>query len=181
MGGTIAVTSTEGAGSTFTFTVTLQRGQVSDTAEIANRSAASATPRSFPGMRILLAEDNPVNQKLAVRLLQKLGVEVQVAVNGLEALQALREADFDAVLMDCQMPELDGYEATRRLRGAAGAVRNPDVPVIALTAHALATDRSKCLDAGMTDYLTKPINPNHLHQCLARVMRPRAVQTQARR
>jgi len=181
MSGTIAVTSTEGAGSTFTFTVTLQRGQVSDTAEIANRSAASATPRSFPGMRILLAEDNPVNQKLAVRLLQKLGVEVQVAVNGLEALQALREADFDAVLMDCQMPELDGYEATRRLRGAAGAVRNPDVPVIALTAHALATDRSKCLDAGMTDYLTKPINPNHLHQCLARVMRPRAVQTQARR
>jgi PAS domain S-box-containing protein len=170
MGGTIAVASAEGAGSTFTFTVTLQRSRPPDTREIADRGVGCATPsRSFPGMRILLAEDNPVNQKLAVRLLQKLGVEVQVAVNGLEALRALRDADFDAVLMDCQMPELDGYEATRRLRADAGAVRNPNIPVIALTAHALATDRSKCLAAGMTDYLTKPINPNHLQQCLARV------------
>ncbi len=124
----------------------------------------------FSGTRILLAEDNPVNQKLATRLLQRLGAEVHVAVNGVEALQALREADFDAVLMDCQMPLMDGYEATQRLRSPAGLVRNPNIPVIALTAHALATDRDKCMAAGMNDYLTKPINPTHLRQALCRAL-----------
>ncbi len=125
---------------------------------------------AFSGLRILVAEDNPVNQKLAARLLQRLGAEVQIAHNGLDALQALREADFDAVLMDCQMPQMDGYEATRRLRGAEGTVRNPQIPVIALTAHALATDREKCLAAGMNDYLTKPINPKHLQQALTKAV-----------
>ncbi len=142
------------------------------------RDAATA-PLPLAGMRVLLAEDNPVNQKLAVRLLQKMGADVQVAATGLEALRALREADFDAVLMDCQMPELDGYEATRRLRSVAGAVRNPNIPVIALTAHALATDRSKCLAAGMSDYLTKPINPNQLRESLARVLPVTSAQVQA--
>ncbi len=140
---------------------------------------ATAPPLPLAGLRVLLAEDNPVNQKLAVRLLQKLGVEVQVAVNGADALRALREADFDVVLMDCQMPEMDGYEATRRLRSVAGAVRNPDIPVIALTAHALATDRSKCLAAGMNDYLTKPISPTQLHQCLVRALPATHGQTRA--
>ena len=121
-------------------------------------------------MRILLAEDNPVNQKLATRLLQRLGAEVQVAANGLEAVQALRTADFDAVLMDCQMPEMDGYEATRQIRSTEAPVRNPNIPVIALTAHALATDRTRCLAAGMNDYLTKPINPIALQQALSRVL-----------
>jgi CheY-like chemotaxis protein/HPt (histidine-containing phosphotransfer) domain-containing protein len=124
----------------------------------------------FSGRRILLAEDNPVNQKLATRLLQRLGAQVEVAPNGLVALQALRDGHFDAVLMDCQMPLLDGYEATRQLRAAESGVRNSKIPVIALTAHALATDRSKCLAAGMDDYLTKPINPNHLHKALARAL-----------
>ena len=127
---------------------------------------------AFSGTRILLAEDNPVNQKLATRLLQRLGAEVQVAVNGIEALQALRESDFDAVLMDCQMPQLDGYQATRQLRSPEGRVRNPRVPVIALTAHALATDRAKCLAAGMNDYLTKPINPKHLQEALTKALAP---------
>jgi two-component system sensor histidine kinase/response regulator len=124
----------------------------------------------FSGRRILLAEDNPVNQKLATRLLQRLGAHVEVAPNGMVALQALRDAHFDAVLMDCQMPLLDGYEATRQLRAADSGVRNSKIPVIALTAHALATDRAKCLAAGMDDYLTKPINPTHLHNALARAL-----------
>jgi PAS domain S-box-containing protein len=132
--------------------------------------AASALP--FRGVRILLAEDNAVNQKLANRLLQRLGAEVAVANNGFEVLQALREADFDAVLMDCQMPEMDGYEATRQLREAASGVRNPKIPVVALTAHALATDRAKCLAAGMDDYLTKPINPAQLQRALSRSLPP---------
>jgi two-component system sensor histidine kinase/response regulator len=134
--------------------------------------ANEAEPEILPltGRRILLAEDNPVNQKLAVRLLQRFGAHVEVAPNGLVALQALRDAHFDAVLMDCQMPLLDGYEATRQLRAPGSGVRNPKIPVIALTAHALATDRAKCLAAGMDDYLTKPINPNHLQKALARAL-----------
>jgi two-component system sensor histidine kinase/response regulator len=118
----------------------------------------------------LLAEDNPVNQKLALRLLQRLGAQVQVASNGIEALQALRESEFDAVLMDCQMPQMDGYEATRQLRAPGGGAKNPLIPVIALTAHALATDRTKCLAAGMNDYLTKPINPKHLQEALTKAL-----------
>jgi two-component system sensor histidine kinase/response regulator len=129
---------------------------------------------ALSNMRILLTEDNPVNQKLATRLLQRLGAEVHLAVNGLEAVQALRTSDFDAVLMDCQMPEMDGYEATRQIRSGDAPVRNPNIPVIALTAHALATDRTRCLAAGMNDYLTKPINPIALQQALSRVLQPAA-------
>lgn len=132
----------------------------------ASESAAAAL--TFSGTRILLAEDNLVNQKLAMRLLQRLGAEVHLAANGAEALQALREADFDIVLMDCQMPEMDGYEATRQLRNSRGSVRNPKIPVIALTAHAMPTDRATCLAAGMDDYLTKPIDPSHLQQALTK-------------
>jgi len=124
----------------------------------------------FSGIKILLAEDNVVNQKLACRLLQRMGAQMQVANNGAETLLALQADDFDAVLMDCQMPEVDGYEATRRLRDPASGVRNPKIPVIALTAHALATDRAKCLAAGMDDYLTKPINPALLQRALARAL-----------
>ena len=127
-------------------------------------------PLPFAGRRVLLAEDNPVNQKLAMRLVQRLGAYVELAPNGLVALQCLRDADFDVVLMDCQMPLLDGYEAAKQLRDPESGVRNCKIPVIALTAHALATDRAKCLAAGMDDYLTKPINPNHLQAALARVL-----------
>ncbi|HME40835.1 MAG TPA: MHYT domain-containing protein [Steroidobacteraceae bacterium] len=147
--------------------------QISATGAAAQDIAPIALP--FSGVRILLAEDNAVNQKLATRLLQRLGAEVHVAANGVEALQALRDSNFDAVLMDCQMPQMDGYEATRQLRSPKGAVRNPNIPVIALTAHALATDRARCLAAGMDDYLTKPINPAELRQALAKALPQSAV------
>jgi PAS domain S-box-containing protein len=124
----------------------------------------------FAGARILVAEDNIVNQKLALRLLQRLGAEVTLAGNGVEALAALRDADFDAVFMDCQMPLMDGFDATRQLRNSVGVVRNPKIPVIALTANALATDKAKCLAAGMNDYLTKPIDPTRLQQALAKAL-----------
>ncbi len=130
--------------------------------------SADATP--LAGVRVLVAEDHPVNQRLVMRLLQRFGAAVQVAGNGLEALQALREADFDAVLMDCQMPLMDGYEATRQLRLPQSACRDPTIPVIALTAHAMAADREKCLAAGMNDYLTKPINPDLLKHALLGVV-----------
>ena len=124
----------------------------------------------FVGVRILVAEDNIVNQKLALRLLQRMGAEVTLAGNGVEALAALRDADFDVVFMDCQMPFMDGFDATRQLRNSVGVVRNPKIPVIALTANALATDKAKCLAAGMNDYLTKPIDPTRLQQALAKAL-----------
>jgi CheY-like chemotaxis protein len=123
-----------------------------------------------PGLRVLLADDNAVNQKVATHMLRKFGAHVHCVGNGLEALQALRDADFDVVLMDCQMPEMDGFEATRQLRTTAGAVRNPHVPVIALTANALSSDRELCLAAGMNDYLSKPVDRHRLEAALRRAV-----------
>jgi len=107
---------------------------------------------------VLLAEDNPTNQEVAITMLENIGCQVTLAETGLEALEELSRTSFDLVLMDCQMPEMDGYEATRAIReresrDGAGTGR---VPVIALTAHAMEGDREKCIQAGMDDYLTKP-------------------------
>ncbi len=116
--------------------------------------------------RILAAEDNPVNQMVIRRVLEKLGFHADVVSNGKEAVEALARAPYDLVLMDVQMPELDGLEATRIIRsGEAGAV-NPGLPVIAMTAHALKGDRDRCLEAGMDDYVTKPIDPARLLEVL---------------
>jgi two-component system sensor histidine kinase/response regulator len=146
-------------------------------ASLTGRARVPAQSRSltsvnqmFAGVRILVAEDNIVNQKLALRLLQRMGADVTLAGNGVEALAALRDTDFDAVFMDCQMPLMDGFDATRQLRNSAGVVRNPKIPVIALTANALATDKAKCLAAGMNDYLTKPIDPVRLQQTLTKAL-----------
>jgi PAS domain S-box-containing protein len=156
-------------------TATLMRtlAELTDPGAAAAHSAAGGpTPPRLPlcGLRVLLVEDNPVNQMVASHLLRKMGVTVRSAGNGIEALQALAEADFDAVLMDCQMPVMDGYEATQRLRDPAGPCRNPAIPVIALTAHALATDREKCLAAGMNEHLTKPIDAARLAEALTRAV-----------
>ncbi len=107
--------------------------------------------------RILVVEDNPVNQKVACRSLEKAGFQVDKAGNGIEAVQMLRCFPYDLVLMDCQMPEMDGYEATRVIRGADSKARNPKIPIIALTAHAMASDREVCLQAGMDDFISKPV------------------------
>jgi CheY-like chemotaxis protein len=119
---------------------------------------------------VLLADDNPVNQKVASHLLKRLGAQVHSVGNGIEALQALSDADFDVVLMDCQMPEMDGYEATRRLRQSSAEYRNPRIPVIALTANAFATDRERCLAAGMNDFLSKPIERSRLEEALVKAL-----------
>jgi PAS domain S-box-containing protein len=108
-------------------------------------------------LRILVAEDNAVNQKLISGLLQRLGYQPRIAGNGLACLDLLRRESFDLILMDCQMPEMDGYEATGKIREGAAGERHKDVPVVALTASAMMGDRERCLAAGMTDYLTKPI------------------------
>ena len=116
--------------------------------------------------RILVAEDNPTNQEVAGAILGKLGAQVALVSNGIEAIAALRTADYDLVLMDCEMPQMDGYEATRSIREPRTAVRNPRIPIVALTADAISGDRDKCLEAGMDDYIAKPVEPQHLARVL---------------
>jgi signal transduction histidine kinase/CheY-like chemotaxis protein/HPt (histidine-containing phosphotransfer) domain-containing protein len=117
-------------------------------------------------VRILLVEDNQVNQMVALSLLNKLGYRADVAFNGHEALKTLADRPFDLVLMDCQMPEMDGYKATRHIRTAPFGKIDPRVPIIALTANAMESDRQRCLDAGMNDYIAKPIEPRRLAEVL---------------
>ncbi|MCX8061665.1 MAG: response regulator [Anaerolineales bacterium] len=116
--------------------------------------------------RILLVEDNPINQKVAVKLLNKAGFAVDTATNGLEALEALRNGSYQIVLMDIQMPEMDGFEATSRIRNSGMPYQN--IPIIAMTAHALKGDREKCLEAGMNDYVSKPIKGEELFEVINR-------------
>ncbi|HEY0820110.1 MAG TPA: response regulator, partial [Rhizobacter sp.] len=128
-----------------------------------------ARQAGLAGARVLLVEDNPINQELARDLLNRAGIVVNIAGDGREALAILERDRFDAVLMDCQMPVMDGYEATRALR------RRPelkDLPVIAMTANVMAGDRQKVLEAGMNDHVAKPIRVDDLFATLARWVRP---------
>jgi CheY-like chemotaxis protein len=113
-----------------------------------------------------VAEDNPVNQKVAARLLERLGMEVDVAADGSQALELWRRRDYDLVLLDCQMPVLDGYRTATTLR--AEEERDEHVPIVALTANAMAEDRARCLNAGMDDYLAKPVRLEDLREVVER-------------
>jgi PAS domain S-box-containing protein len=125
--------------------------------------------RVRPGVRLLVVEDNATNREIAIGILHNLGYgAVDVAADGKQALQALAKNDFDLVLMDCQMPEMDGYETTRQIRRSSTAVRNGRVPIVAMTAYALPGAREQCLDAGMNDYVTKPIQAGTLEEVLHR-------------
>ena len=172
MGSKIYVESTPGKGSSFWFICVLKKPAIDQQAE---------PPLDLPrrrhkdesilhGARILLAEDEPINQILATTLLEQLGLQVTAVTNGRQALESLQEkGDFDLVLMDLQMPEVDGFEATRRIRLLPEPVGK--IPIVALTAHARRQDREKCLRFGMDDYLSKPIDRKELKKSLIRQLR----------
>jgi CheY-like chemotaxis protein len=128
------------------------------------RPAAAVTGGARRDLRVLVAEDNHVNQRVVTKLLERMGHNVVLVENGREAVREAEAGGFDLVLMDCQMPEMDGFEACRRIRGLGGD--RGAVPVIALTAHALEGDRERCLAAGMDDYMSKPIDVADLRQRL---------------
>ncbi len=142
-------------------------------------AAPSAPPRVVARERLLLAEDNAVNRKLALKLLERAGFTADVAVNGAEALAKIKQSEYDLVLMDCQMPEMDGYQASREIRALGGKCAN--LPILALTANAMVGDREKCLAAGMSDYLTKPLRQDDFFAALERWLgRPVAPRSETR-
>jgi PAS domain S-box-containing protein len=132
----------------------------------------SAPPEVAPDLhsapRILVVEDNLANQKVVAAILAKVGYQTDIVGSGAAAIRNLQQQDYDAVLMDCHMPDMDGYETTRRIRFVATGVRNPAIPIIAVTADAMAEDRLRCLDSGMNDYLAKPLVPKRLAELLRR-------------
>jgi len=177
MGGTIGLESQPGAGSVFWFAVPLPLGTGEAPNELSESNLApqtdvthpSKTPASKPSGplgNILVVEDNAINQKVASAMLVKLGYRVDCVADGLEALDALERTGYSAVLMDCQMPEMDGFEATRQVRQREGPSRH--TPIIAMTAGAMEEDRRRCLAAGMDDYIAKPVQIDRLEQTLIR-------------
>ncbi len=166
MDSALEIESTPGEGSTFAFTV---RMPSIEPPTDRRRQTGPLTP--VRSARVLLVEDNPVNQRVARLMLEKLGQRVVVAENGPAALGALRQSRFDAVLLDCHMPGLDGFEVARRLRASEG--ENRAVPVIALTADVALETRERCREAGMDDFLSKPISQRRLAKALGRWLSPR--------
>jgi PAS domain S-box-containing protein len=169
MGGRIGLQSVLAKGATFWFTLRLQKSLslVTDgDARLVNRRVLASPPPQGPKARVLIAEDNAINQNVAVRQLKKIGYTADVVSNGLEALEALEHGHYDIILMDCQMPEMDGYEATQRIRARGEA--GPQPYIIAVTAHAMHGDSDKCLAAGMNDYVTKPVFLETLAAALSR-------------
>jgi signal transduction histidine kinase/CheY-like chemotaxis protein len=184
MGGTIGVISQPGVGSTFWFMLPLVAADARAAPE--NVAAQEPVPRQpvvhepEEGGRLLLVEDNFVNQRVAVYMLNKLGYRVDVAQHGREALEMLGKCGYELVLMDCQMPEMDGFEATRIIRDRNSAVLDHDVPVIAMTANAFPEDRARALASGMSDFLPKPVDRAVLAAMLTKwLKRPQTLESRA--
>lgn len=189
MNGEICADSVEGKGTTVSFTGIFSKGSVEklnqrekDILALVGTNRVE-TPSShlkdhdtdavkgenkWAGSRILVAEDNPVNQMVAIATVSQLGCQADLARTGKEVIMAMSEKSYDIVLMDCQMPEMDGYEATKIIRKLEAGSNRPHIPIIAITAYAMAGDRDRCLEAGMDDYLAKPFHCDQLRAILNR-------------
>jgi len=162
----MGVESIENKGSTFYFTINLGvADNRSDVVLNANNKHQFST-LNLKDVNILLAEDNSINQKLMVHLLEKYGCSITPASNGKEAFEQTHKQNFDIILMDCQMPEMDGYEATKKIRKWEHKHKKIPAVIVAVTANALKGDKEKCLAAGMDDYISKPITKNDLELIL---------------
>jgi CheY-like chemotaxis protein len=168
MGGDVGVESRPGAGSTFWFTARL--GKTSELAQSSAPTSASDTAEArlraaFAGTRILLAEDEPINQEVSCGLLEGTGLIVDLAEDGQQALELARRNTYALILMDMQMPNLNGTDATRAIRALPGYA---EIPILAMTANAFIEDRKVCIDAGMNDHIGKPVDPDKLFETLFR-------------
>jgi CheY-like chemotaxis protein len=171
MGGTLTAESHEGLGSTFTLQIPLQRVQQT---QAAAEDRAHDDPAHGGDASVLLVEDNPVNRTVVEAMLRSLGLRVSVAGDGAQAVSMVSKEKFALVLMDCRLPVMDGYEATRRIREMPGF---ESLPIVALTANARQGDKEICLQAGMNDYLAKPFKRTDLQQVLQRWLTAQASAT----
>jgi CheY-like chemotaxis protein len=179
MGGDIGLESEAGTGSTFWIRLEVSLATPEDVSEVRSTptsstpdDASASAPEPDPPIeaidpiRVLVAEDNAVNQTVVMRLLEKLNCVVDLAVNGQEAVDMASTGDYDMIFMDCQMPVMDGYQATGELRALES--ERARIPIVAMTAHAMAGDRERCLEAGMDDYIAKPLGERGLREVLER-------------
>ncbi|MGE0084535.1 MAG: transporter substrate-binding domain-containing protein [Desulfococcaceae bacterium] len=192
MGGAVGLESTEGKGSTFRFTAKMRKAEggifndkclmMNDECKISSqRKKESVFHSAFSiqnsSLNILLAEDNIFNQKVVLAILKKFSLFADIAGNGREAVEALRSKPYDLVFMDMQMPEMDGITAARIIRNPGSGVLNPDVPIVAMTANVTKEDRQKCLDAGMNDYISKPLDSDKIISVISRMCEAELNQT----
>ena len=171
MGGNIEVKSVESQGSIFYFTINLGLSNKESIASAAKNNSANLT--KLENVKVLLAEDNSVNQKLMTHMLEKYGCDIVLANNGKEAIEKYTEKQpFDIIFIDCQMPEVDGYEATNKIRILEKRFKKIPTPIIAVTANALKGDKERCLTSGMNDYIAKPFTKEDLESVIIKWIAP---------
>lgn len=171
MGGRIGMQSEFGQGSTFWFELELEKSSLSRIRKNSPETLDSKFSKALRG-KVLVVEDNAINQKVILSFLKKMDLETLAAESGTKAIEILQNEKCDLILMDCQMPGMDGYETTRNIRRDSYGINNPKIPIIALTANAIKGDREKCLAVGMNDYLSKPLTYSQLESCLRLWLNP---------
>ena len=171
MEGEISVESKIGHGSTFKFHIKLKRSKKQKLVQTKS-DGLNDKPLRFRRAKVLIAEDNLINQKVAKKLLTNAGLDISVANDGVEAIQMVEENNFELIFMDIHMPFIDGYEVTQKIRSSKDGRINPKIPIVAMTANAMKGDREKCLDAGMDDYIAKPISKTELYEILGKWLEP---------